>query len=231
MTAASLATMKEFYHDRLGMDVLEERPGELTLRAGETSLTFVQAPADMGEPFYHFAFNIPHNKLMLARDWQKERCPLIPAWANRRDPNYPDDVIHFPSWNAHSLFFWDPAQNIVEFIARHTLKNDAAGPFTSRDILCASEIAFAVPSQRAAATRVKSELGLEPYPSGASHWWAMGDEHGLLLCTELGRHWGTHTSTPKTFQVFPTTARIRGDRDRVFRFPGQPYEVNVEPAS
>lgn len=99
-----------------------------------TQITFIHASGDQGEPFYHFVFDVPQNKLMLAREWLIERVPLIQGPSNRRDSRYPNDIRHFPDWSAHAFFFWDPADNIVEFIARHDVENDSASPFTGRDI-------------------------------------------------------------------------------------------------
>src|SRR5262249_48613974 len=78
LSSAPLATMKAFYHQSLGLPVLDDGPDRLTIGAGETRLTFVPAGPDDGKPFYHFAFNIPENKVVSARDWQKARTPLLP---------------------------------------------------------------------------------------------------------------------------------------------------------
>src|SRR5438105_3176896 len=64
LTAASLAAMKAFYHGALGLHVLAEERERLTIGAGKTRLTFVPAGSADGKPFYHFAFNIPENKIL-----------------------------------------------------------------------------------------------------------------------------------------------------------------------
>jgi hypothetical protein len=74
-SAAPLAEMKRFYHELIGLQVTEDNPGRLTIAAGETKITFT--PAQSGKPFYHFAFNIPENKILSAYNWQKERSPLL----------------------------------------------------------------------------------------------------------------------------------------------------------
>lgn len=228
LTAAPLAKMKDFYHGRLGLPVLEEQSDQITIGAGATPITFVNAGHAHGEPFYHFAFNIPENKLLLAREWQRERAPLILSPPNRRDPRYPDDVRHFPNWNAHSVFFWDAANNIVEYIARHDLKNSDPGPFTSEDILYASEIGFVVDDVSATALKLKKDLALSPYPLGTDHLWAMGDEHSLLLVLKEGLLWGANTDSPKKFDVFPTVVGICGVKPTKYVIPDYPYEIIVE---
>ena len=157
------------------------------------------------------------------------RIPLIPAWRNRRDPDFPEDVIHFPNWNAHSLFFWDPAYNVVELIARHDLDNGRPGKFTRKDVLYASEIAIAVDSQNESAHMLHDDLGLAVYPPGRkSGWWSMGDENGLILCTQNGRSWGEHTPTPRRLRTHPVEIEIAGDEDKVYMLQNYPFEITVK---
>jgi len=245
LTASPLGLMREFYGEKLGLSVVHEKEGELGFAGGATRLTFVTVSPDQlhgdggrgrGEPFYHFAFNIPPDKLQAGRAWQLERTPLIEPRPGLRDPLYPDDVWHFRHWNAHSIFFWDPAYNIVEFIARHDLKAGASdgsreGLFTTADILYASEIGYVFdPTQQVrGAEFVHRKLGLRPYPRGTDSVWAMGDEHGLLLClARKGEPWGEHTGTPVKWDVFPTEATIRGSPPGTHEFDGFPYRVHVE---
>ncbi len=232
LTSTPLAEMRRFYESLLGFPVIESRADLVAFGAGATRLEF--RPVAPGEPgaegaFYHFAFNIPRNKIRLAREWQLERTPLVPTPIALRDPDYPDDVRHFSHWNAHSVFFFDPAFNIVEYIARHDLPGDAPGPFTAADILYASEIGFVVEDPGSHARRLHERLGLEAYPRGTDNWWAMGDERGLVLCLPKGRVFGENTATPKAFDVFPTGATIRAARADRFGFEAKPYDLIVEP--
>lgn len=224
---APLEEMRRFYHDGLGLDVIDETDSSLTIACGATPITFERADPSMGKPLYHFAFNIPHNKILGARDWQRERSALVPWLPHQRDDSIPhEDIRHFPNWNSHSVFFFDPAFNIVEHIARHDLKNDAPGPFTSRDILYASEIAFVVDDRNQAARQLGADLKLDVYPKGASFWWAMGDEMGLLLCTPKGT-WGETTETPVERAVYPTRARIApaDGRPERYQLGDAPFEI------
>lgn len=228
LTAAPLEKMRAFYHDLLGWPVLSDRATELTIGGGQTPITFVQAEAGQGEPFYHFAFNIPENKLLSAREWHLKRAPLIETPVYLRDPKFPKDVRHFRNWNAHSLFFWDPAFNIVEYICRHDLPNAAPGKFSVDDIHYASEIGLTVTDQASNAKLLEKDLGLGVYPRSSTRPWAMGDELGLLLCIPKRRVFGENTDTPKTFDVFPTRATIRGERSMNYAIPNYPYEIVVK---
>lgn len=223
-----LERMKNFYHDSLGLRVLEERRDRLTIAAGQTRLTFVRAARESDRPFYHFAFNIPENKIRSARDWQRERSPLLPIPARFRDGGYPDDVIDYRHWNAHSVFFFDPAGNVVEHIARHDLANSSRGAFSSADILYASEIAFVVDDVPAAATRIREFAGLEQYRGGDNQFRAIGDERGLLLVMRRGRVISFDSPERKAVDVFRTSTRVRGARRAKLTVPDFPYSIALE---
>ncbi|MDY8137080.1 hypothetical protein [Aquimarina sp. 2201CG5-10] len=227
LTSTSLQEMKEFYVNKLGLNILtEKRDKEITFIAGKSTLTFTKTNQDLGNPWYHFAFNIPENKILKARAWQLERSELILTPKRLRDPNYPNDVRHFRNWNAHSVFFWDPAGNVLEYIARHNMKNRREGAFTSDDILNISEIGFVVDDQQEEAKGLHKNLNLDEYPKGSSFWWSMGDENGLLLCLPK-RIWGETTDTPKKFDVFKTEATIIGNNKKEYYFSNFPYKVNM----
>ena len=228
LTAAPLAKMKAFYHDALGLRVAEDKPDRLTVDAGQTRLTFRPAGKDDGSPFYHFAFNIPENKVRAAHTWQSKRTPLLPIPERLRDPEFPDDVVHYRHWDAHSVFFFDPAGNVVEYIARHTLKNAAGGEFASADILYASEIAFVVDDVTAATAGLAAAVGVGKYKDASAEFAALGDEHGLLLVMKRGRVISFDSPDKKAVAVFPTTATVRGGRRAEYAVPKFPYRVTVE---
>lgn len=228
LTAAPLNEMKEYYHAVLDLPVLDESSNQITIVCGQTRITFVKAEPGHGEPWYHVAFNIPENKLWLARKWQLERGPLKerPPGPNV-DAKYPG-VIHYPRWNAHSVFFWDPAGNLLEYIARHDLKNDAPGPFTSEDILYASEIGIMTDDVAATASEMREALGIENYRNHNDHFHPIGDEYGLLIMFKLGRPWRRNNigDTLPT-KAYPTVARIRGERQLKYTHSDYPYEISA----
>ena len=228
LSAAPLADMKAFYHTSLGLRIAEEKADRLTVEAGRTLLTFLEPATGDGKPFYHFAFNIPENKAAAARDWQAKRTPLLPIPKALRDPDYPDDVVHYRHWNAHSVFFFDPAGNVVEYIARHDLKNRAPGEFGTTDILYASEIAFVVDDVPAATAWLKEGVRLAEYNGTSNQFAALGDAHGLLLVMKRGRLISFEAKEKKEVGVFPTVATVRGTRRSRSALPRFPYAVAVE---
>src|SRR5262245_33083059 len=74
-TAIDLDTMAACYRQTLDLPA-EIRDGSLRVTAGETSIAFTPAAGDV-KPYYHFAFNVPHNKLDAAMKWLEPRCPLV----------------------------------------------------------------------------------------------------------------------------------------------------------
>lgn len=221
--AAPLAEMGAFYGRTLGLPVGEESAGRLTVTAGGTRITFEESGDEGGEPFYHFAFNIPENKILAARDWQLRRTSLIPGTERLRHPDYPDDVIDYSHWNAHSIFFWDPAGNLVEYIARHDLDNAVGGDFGVDDILYASEIAFIVDDVATFAAEMEETFGLPQYRGASDQFHASGDEEGLLLTMNRGRNLGFGEGKPAN--VFPTAAQIRSKETGSHGQKGFPYEI------
>jgi catechol-2,3-dioxygenase len=153
---------------------------------------------------------------------------LLPIPERLRDPKFPDDIVDYRHWNAHSIFFLDPAGNVVEYIARHDLKNAAEGGFSSADILYASEIGLIVDDVPTTASKLKEVVGEDQYRGGSDQFTALGDEHGLLLVMKRGRMLNFNPSTAeKAARVFRTNVRVRGGQRTQYRFPGFPYEVSV----
>jgi hypothetical protein len=228
-TAVPLAEMAAFYGEKLSLPVLESSAERLVVLAGASRVAFTPSRREGARPFYHFAFNIPENKIRLAADWQRARSPLIPIPPKNRDPEMPDDVVDYRHWNAHSVFFFDPAENVVEYIARHDLKNSAPGPFGPSDVLCASEIAFVVDDVPAMAEKVRRAFALENYRGASDGFAAIGDENGLLLVMQRGRHISFASPQEKRVGVEPVKARIRATAASPFSPPeGFPYEITAE---
>jgi hypothetical protein len=229
-SGAPLADMKAFYGKTLDLGILEERSDRLTIGAGETRLTFVQS-AEIVEgrpPFYHFAFNIPENKILQALEWQKARTPLLPIPERNRAAGFPPEVVDYRHWNAHSIFFLDPAGNVVEYIARHDLKNGDNSPFSWADLLYASEIGLIVDDVPAMATKLADAAAVSPYRAASDEFTAMGDEYGLLLVMKRGRVIDFTSNPHNGVRVYRTGVNVRGPKPAKHELTGYPYVVHVE---
>lgn len=206
-TAKPLGEMADFYRNVLEMKVLLSAE-KLIVEAGKTQITFTAA-AKGTQPYYHFAFNIPENKIVLARNWLVERTKLSVTPQRNREKGMPNDVMPMDFWDSHSVFFWDPAGNILELICRHNLKNGTKGEFRSDEILYASEIGFVTDgSVNSMADQIKSTFQLSQYRGGGEYFRALGDETGLLILFSRG---GTPIGAKKgqRWQIFPTDVTVR----------------------
>jgi catechol-2,3-dioxygenase len=211
-----LAEVRAFYREKLLFPIQEESGDSITFQAGASRLTFIKTLENGSRPFYHFAFNIPENKLSEARQWLSERTPLAAD----------GKMFHFPRWNAHAIYFWDPAGNLGELIARHDLPNARTGAFGAADILYTSEIGLVVKDVPAAVRALKGGLKLSTYREGSNDFQTLGDEHRLLIVVREGRPWMDRESA-----IFPTAATLHGDRTCSCELTGHPYTVGMRAAA
>lgn len=178
LSTQGLAHQRAFYTETLRLALLEETPEHFTVKAGSSLLRFSSLEGEV-EP-YHFAFNIPENKLTEARAWLLERVELL-------EQNGQDQFVS-ESWNAEQVYFLDVDGNILEFIARHELRNASTVPFGSQHILNISEIGYVVPDVPKTVEALNN-LGLTPYREPGQKFAAVGDAQGLLIIAEIDRPW------------------------------------------
>jgi len=207
--------LHKFYGMVLGLPTQRDSR-QLTITAGSTRIVF--SSVDEGEPFYHFAFNIPENKLEAARQWQKQRTKLV-----RKGKS---EVVHFSKWNAHSVFFRDPAGNLLEYIARHDLDNSAKGVFSPADILYASEIGLVVDDVSKTVAAARTELHLDIYRDNSANFASIGDEHSLLVVVKRDRKWFPARQRPA--KVFPLAATIRKPTAAQLAMEQYGYKVSTQ---
>jgi catechol-2,3-dioxygenase len=73
--------------------------------------------------------NIPENKIEEAQDWLlQHNCKLLKATPNEVI-DVEKNIVYFHTIHAHSVYFYDPAGNLVELIARHHLNNSSIKQF------------------------------------------------------------------------------------------------------
>ena len=216
LLTVDLEGQKDFYAGVL------ELPAELTssgllVKAGETEILFTQAPSDF-KGAYHFAFNIPENQYQNAKDWITGRLSLL------RDNTGKED-FHSRAWDSDSIYFLDPAGNVLEFIARHTLQNAADGTFDSSQILNVSEIGLPSEDVLGLADELITRLGLSVYKQVADeNFTPVGDENGLLILPIRDRIWMPDSGVPA--RLLPV--KVAGSSDgREWEVRGIPYEINV----
>ena len=171
-----------FYSGILGLPIVNRDERSLTLKSGNTLIRFEES--DVAEAMYHFAFNIPCNKIEEAEEFMSSRTDLLKLQNN-------SVIADFTSWNAKAIYFYDNNHNIVELIARKDLNNAFDKPFKGESILCISEIGISASNPVQLAKNIHDEIGV-PYfekSPGGEEFVAMGDDEGLFIIVKTGRHW------------------------------------------
>jgi catechol-2,3-dioxygenase len=186
LQTSKLEELKEFYSEVLDWPPADEEDDSLTLEMRNTELEFRRHTGEL-EPFYHFAINIPANKIQEAHDWLQSRVSLL--WLD----DYQSDIAEFTNWHARSVYFFDPAGNIVELIARFDLDNAANEPFSPRQLLSVSEIGIVAPSHE---FELKAQQLLDDFQLNWFHkqppqenFKAIGDDEGLFIMVPENRNW------------------------------------------
>jgi hypothetical protein len=186
-----------FYRQLFGED--QANPDRFAWQAGHTLIEFEKS--NMAVP-YHFALNISCNKI-------EESLTYLKSFGISPIPYREKEVVEFPNWNARSVYFFDSAGNVVEFIARRDLDNAKPGPFTPSDLLSVSEIGTPAPNLKAIYNRLAEATGISRYDGNLSTFCAAGNPEGLFILTNVDRHWFP-TEVPSLPAPYLLDARIEG---------------------
>ncbi|MFS0821929.1 VOC family protein [Bacillus sp. 1P02SD] len=194
--------MKRFYVDRFGFSILKEDTNSFRIAVGSSELEFTSENVK-GNPFYHFAFNIPSNQFHDAKLWVKERVEL-----NVEDG---EDEAYFSFFSANALYFYDPAGNIVEFISRKT-SGERTKPFSVENVLNISEIGLTVDDAVSVGNRL-IEIGIHERNNESLSQTSlnfMGEKTmGIyIILNQPGRRW---IFSDKISTVYPIEIRTNDD--------------------
>ncbi len=171
-----------FYSEILGLQLVNKNQNSISFKAGQSKLTFIKS--DNINPKYHFAFNIPNDKLEEAILWAKSRLRLI-----ENDEN--EIIANFESWNANAIYFYDNNNNIVEFIARFDLENSTEKPFDISVIESISEIGIVTDKPLDLAETLIESYNLVYFNKStkSEKFAALGNDNGLFIIVETNRKW------------------------------------------
>ncbi|MDC8003951.1 hypothetical protein POV27_07795 [Aureisphaera galaxeae] len=225
-TSTSLDEIRSFYHSLLGFSIKSQSETHCSFIAGLSLVTFLKTDNDAtGAPFYHFAFNIPENMIGLVEKWLAPKTPIIEAPSHLRDSDYSNNIVHFGHWNAHSVFFYDPAGNVVEFIARHDLKNPSKSQrFESKDILYVSEIGLVTDDVNKLYNAISKQFGLYTYKGGSERFTAVGDEYGLILLMNSNTRAAFNQGRKR--ETYPTQIILNDNAgNEIWEAPGLPFTI------
>ncbi len=219
LEAADLSGLHEFYAGDLALPVLRRNAEALSLQAGSTQLTFRRGPRGS---VYHFAFNVHPSRFERVRAGFAAITPLL------HDADG-EEIFEFRSWNARACYFYDPAGNVVELIARRDLSDRPAPP--PPGLMSVSEVGLTTDDVPALTARLERELGLPVYRDSAGDTFAaLGDPEGLLILAQRGRTW--YPDTGKAAVPAPVTCVVESGGAR-WQVQGPPYQfarANVSPS-
>ena len=202
-----LSALYTFYKEVLKLPVIYSGEKTISVMADQSHLIFTEAH-DNGDPFYHFAFNIPPHKFEEAFQWLQNRAELL--WLD----DYKSYVADFVNWHAKSVYFLDPAGNILELIARFDLNYTADELFSSKQFRNISEIGLVFPDEvlDKSVNEILNKYQL-PYFSKQPplpHFRAIGDDEGLFIAVTENRNW---FSTKMASGIFPVEVSFANNKN------------------
>lgn len=178
----NLSETEKFYSELLGLQTTNKEQNSISFLTGQSTLTFIKS--NKLKPKYHFAFNIPRNKLDEAIKWTSAKLDLIKNADN-------EIVSNFESWNAKAIYFYDNNGNILEFIARFDLDNASDETFDISSIQSISEIGIVTDTPIKLADKLVEKNNLYFFAKGSKSgkFVTLGDDNGLLIIVETNRKW------------------------------------------
>lgn len=173
---------EKFYNKRLGLPISGKDATSVSFLTQNSKLTFKKSSSQ--NPFYHFAFTIPNNRIEDALSWAKRKVNAIDI-----EPGI--KIADFAGWNAKSFYFLDNNKNILEFIARFDLDNKSDLGFDSSSILCVSEIGIPSDHVVSEAQQTSEKYGIAYFSKqpALENFTVLGDDNGLFIFAETKRHW------------------------------------------
>lgn len=213
LLSADLEAQKDFYANVLELPVRRDS-SILEVKAGQTELFFTESPKFDGA--YHFAFNIPENQFDSAKIWISSRVLLLRDEAGK-------DEFHSENWNSSSVYFKDAAGNVLEFIARHNLKNAVHAEFDSQQILNVSEVGLPSEDVVSLANEICKRLDVSVFRQEANESFTpVGDDNGLLILPIKDRIWIPNSGVPARLLSVRVEGNVNG---RKWEVRGVPYEI------
>jgi len=133
------------------------------------------------------------------------------------------DEFASESWNSYSVYFKDGAGNVLEFIARHNLRNAVDGDFDRKQILQVSEIGLPSEDVVGLANELCTQLNLTVFMQQPNETFTpVGDDNGLLILPIKNRIWIPNSGVPA--KLLPV--KVRGEANgKGWEVRGVPYQI------
>lgn len=195
---SDIQSIKNFYSETIGFKIINDKIDEVSFRTGSTVLIFKSAEGI--NPFYHYAFNIPSNKIEEARQYFESKVSFL----KETDGNI---IVDFKNWHAKSIYFLDPAGNIVEFISRFDLNENSDEPFSISQTLSVSEIGIVTENVPSLKNILIEKYDVKDFTKSVNSetFSAMGDDNGLFIVAVDNRNW---YPTQIASQIFPFSVKF-----------------------
>ncbi len=171
LLSSDLDAQLEFYSHKMGFEVKAINEKELIISAGRTELVFRKS---VSQPFYHYCFLVPANKLEEALEWAQARMELIETEDGFR-------VESNSSWKAHSFYFLDGNGNIAEFISHYNLDNHSDELFSAQSIISINEIGCPSNDIPKLSSWIEENVGSKFWTGNTTRFGTNGDENGCFL--------------------------------------------------
>lgn len=198
LSAHDPAELKKFYSGELGFEEISAATDSdgFSFQAGHTRLNFIPGDRDAK---YHFAFNIKPDQLNDAVKWMNS-CGVELVFS-QEDKGV---IVDFPDWWAKSIYFFDPAGNIVELIARGGIGAAGNAPaFSSGSIVGVSEIGIVTDDVVSMREWIETTHGISAFSrhNNTDQFSVLGNDHGLILIASAGRKWFMGNFEAKHFSL------------------------------
>ena len=197
LTANRIDELFIFYKELMELPV-EKTANGIEIIIGDSKIIFTEAGIHH-QPIYHFAINIPSNKIEEALRWLQSKTELVYL------DDYKSYIADFKNWHAKSVYFIDPAENIVELIARFDLSDNVVEEFSSEYFRCISEIGVVFPLENFDASvetlLAKTQLAYFEKQPALPQFRAIGDDNGLFIAVPEHRTW--YGSNGRKAGIFP----------------------------
>lgn len=214
---ANFDAMEAFYTDTFGLPVVERATDRFAVEVGDTVVEFTRTDDDT-DPFYHFTWDVPENRFDEAKAWLDERTELLESPSG-------DHEVYFEALDFHSVYFLDPAGNLGEFAARHSLDTASDRSFDATEFVRVSEVGVPVEDVVDAVETLEAETVISPHPAAEEinpEICPVGNDAGMFPMMKVGKEW---FMTDKPAEVHPITVELRGDTADRYEFDDYPYTL------
>ena len=193
---SNLGELKHYYTKKFHFKLVNSEEESFTLKVGDSLLTFTENK--LQNAYYHFALDIPYGEVSDALKWTKKKVEIVPFKGK--------EIQEFTSWDARSIYFLDPAGNVVEFIGREKIQtegdaHDSHSPFSEKKVMHIREVGLPVFQVSSVTSMIKEKTGVAEFDCKDNTFCAIGDHHGLFIVVDKAEK--TWFPTDEQAKAFP----------------------------